>query len=101
MFGLAFLVLGFRMSALALVPPEEGRERVPVADIPERTQILDRNGRVMASTLPTWAVALRPRMAARQGQYSVIGLDGRILRRGHDLRVVLRVLERKLIRAVE
>jgi hypothetical protein len=40
-------------------------------------------------------------MAARQGMYAVIGMDGRILRRGHDLRTVLRVLERKLIRAVE
>jgi len=70
MFGLAFLVLGFRMSALALVPPEEGRERVPVADIPERTQILDRNGRVMASTLPTWEVAIRPRKTAKAGGLS-------------------------------
>jgi len=50
---------------------------------------------------PLYRIEKRPRMAARQGQYSVIGLDGRILRRGHDLRVVLRVLERKLIRAVE
>jgi hypothetical protein len=40
-------------------------------------------------------------MAGRQGQYCVIGMDGRILRRGHDLRTVLRVLERKLIRAVD
>jgi len=31
----------------------------------------------------------------------VIGLDGRILKRGHDLRQVLRVFDKKLIRAVE
>jgi len=28
-------------------------------------------------------------------------MDGRILKRGHDLKQTLRVLERKLIRAVE
>ena len=32
---------------------------------------------------------------------AVIGMDGRILKRGHDLPQVLKVLERKLIRAVE
>ncbi len=33
--------------------------------------------------------------------YSVIGMDGRILDHGRDLRRVLSVLERKLIRAVQ
>jgi len=33
--------------------------------------------------------------------YSVVGMDGRILRRGHDLKMVLRVLEKKLIRSVD
>jgi branched-chain amino acid aminotransferase len=32
---------------------------------------------------------------------AVIGMDGRILKRGHDLKTVLRVLERKLIRVVD
>ncbi|QBY02011.1 DUF2794 domain-containing protein [Rhodophyticola sp. CCM32] len=50
---------------------------------------------------PIYRVEKRPRLALRQGQYSVIGMDGRILKRGHDLKSVLRVLERKLIRAVE
>jgi hypothetical protein len=50
---------------------------------------------------PMYRIEKRPKMAARQGMYAVIGMDGRILRRGHDLRTVLRVLERKLIRAVE
>jgi hypothetical protein len=30
-----------------------------------------------------------------------VGMDGQILRRGHDLGVVLRVLEAKLIRPVD
>lgn len=50
---------------------------------------------------PLYRIEKRPKLAARQGQYAVIGMDGRILRRGHDLRQVLRVLERKLIRALD
>ena len=37
----------------------------------------------------------------RQPGYSVVGMDGRILQRGGDLREVLRVLDRKLIRVVD
>lgn len=50
---------------------------------------------------PLYRIEKRPKLSAKQGQYAVIGMDGRILRRGHDLRTVLRVLERKLIRSVE
>ncbi len=49
---------------------------------------------------PIYRIEKRPALAGRQGQYSVVGMDGRILKRGMDLRSVLRVLERKLIRAV-
>ena len=49
---------------------------------------------------PLYRIEKRPRLRAAQGQYCVIGMDGRILKRGHDLKAVLRVLERKLIRAV-
>ncbi|MFU8777228.1 MAG: DUF2794 domain-containing protein [Roseovarius sp.] len=50
---------------------------------------------------PLYRIEKRPKLQARQGQYAVIGMDGQVLKRGHDLRTVLRVLERKLIRAVE
>jgi hypothetical protein len=50
---------------------------------------------------PLYRIEKRPRLRNRQGQYAVVGMDGQILKRGHDLRTVLRVLERKLIRAVE
>jgi hypothetical protein len=50
---------------------------------------------------PLYRIEKRPRLRARQGQYAVIGMDGQVLKRGHDLRTVLRVLERKLIRAVD
>jgi Protein of unknown function (DUF2794) len=49
---------------------------------------------------PLYRIEKRPKLAGRQGQYAVIGMDGRILRRGHELATVLRPLEAKLIRAV-
>jgi len=50
---------------------------------------------------PMYRIEKRPKLRGRQGQYSIIGMDGQILKRGPDLGQVLRVLERKLIRAVE
>lgn len=50
---------------------------------------------------PIYRIEKRPKLREKQGMYAVIGMDGRILKRGHDLKTVLRVLERKLIRAVE
>jgi len=50
---------------------------------------------------PLYRIEKRPRLRSRQGQYSVVGMDGQILKRGQDLKAVLRVLERKLIRAVK
>lgn len=50
---------------------------------------------------PLYRIEKRPKLRGRQGMYAVIGLDGQVLRRGHDLKTVLRVLERKLIRAVD
>lgn len=50
---------------------------------------------------PLYRIEKRPKLRNRQGLYAVIGPEGQVLKRGHDLRSVLRVLERKLIRAVE
>lgn len=50
---------------------------------------------------PIYRIEKRPKLSRAQGMYSVIGMDGHILKRGHDLKTVLRVLERKLIKAVE
>lgn len=50
---------------------------------------------------PIYRIEKRPKLRNKQGMYTIVGMDGQILRRGHDLRTVLRVLERKLIRAVE
>ena len=50
---------------------------------------------------PMYRIEKRPSLRMKQGQYVVIGMEGRILKRGNDLRQVLRVLERKLIRVVD
>lgn len=48
-----------------------------------------------------YRIEKRPKLRNKQGMYAVIGADGQVLRRGHDLKAVLRVLERKLIRSVD
>lgn len=54
-----------------------------------------------AAEYPIYRIEKHPRLRGRQGMYSVIGMDGRILKRGHDLPTVLRILERKLIRPID
>ncbi|MBZ0128507.1 MAG: DUF2794 domain-containing protein [Rhodobacteraceae bacterium] len=50
---------------------------------------------------PLYRIEKRPKLSSRQGQYAVIGIAGQVLKRGNDLKAVLRVLERKLIRAID
>ncbi|HGG04669.1 MAG TPA: DUF2794 domain-containing protein [Aliiroseovarius sp.] len=49
---------------------------------------------------PIYRIEKRPALRLKQGQYAVLAMDGRILKRGSDLKTVLRVLERKLIRPI-
>ena len=50
---------------------------------------------------PLYRIEKRPKLKSKQGIYAVIGAEGQILKRGQDLKSVLGVLERKLIRAVD
>jgi hypothetical protein len=52
------------------------------------------------SEMPLYSIEKRPRLKDRQGQYSVVAAGGQVLKRGHDLAGVLRVLDRKLLKAV-
>src|SRR5215472_10596812 len=52
------------------------------------------------SEMPLYRIEKNPRLRNRQGQYSVIAATGHVLKRGHDLVQVLRVLERKLIKGL-
>ncbi|MEM7470366.1 MAG: DUF2794 domain-containing protein [Pseudomonadota bacterium] len=54
-----------------------------------------------AAEHPIYRIEKRPKLSAKQQQYAVIGMDGRILKRGSDLRKVLRVLDKNLIRAID
>ena len=45
--------------------------------------------------VPLFRIEKRPALRLRQGQYAVIGSDGRVLRRGNDLQQVLRVITPK------
>ena len=47
-----------------------------------------------ASELPLYRIIKDPGLARRQGMYSVIAQGGLVLKRGHDLPAVLRVLAR-------
>ena len=50
---------------------------------------------------PLYRIEKHPKLRNKQGMYVIFGMDGQILKRGHDLKTVLRVLERKLIRSVD
>lgn len=50
---------------------------------------------------PIYRIEKRPKLRLKQGQYALLGIDGRVLKRGNDLRQLLAVLERKLIRAID
>ena len=45
---------------------------------------------------PIYRIEKNPRLARRQGAYSVVAATGLILKRGHDLNRVLLVLEKSL-----
>jgi Protein of unknown function (DUF2794) len=49
-----------------------------------------------ASEVPLYRIEKNPRLARRQGAYSVIAATGLILKRGHDLARVLGVLEKNV-----
>ncbi len=47
------------------------------------------------SEMPLYRIEKNPKLAKRQGAYSVIAAGGMILKRGHDLATVLKVLEKR------
>ena len=53
-----------------------------------------------AAEMPLFRIEKRPRLRAKQGQYSVIAAGGMILKRGHDLAHVLRIFDKKLLKAL-
>lgn len=52
------------------------------------------------SEMPLYRIEKRPKLRARQGQYAVIAAGNQVLKRGHDLQNVLRVFDKKLLKAL-
>jgi hypothetical protein len=50
------------------------------------------------SERPLYVIEKNPRLRHKQGQYMVTIEDGRVLKRGHELETVLRVLELAVVR---
>ena len=54
-----------------------------------------------ASEAPLYRIEKRPALARKQGQWAVINQSGHILKRGHELEQVLKVLDRIRLKAVD
>lgn len=54
-----------------------------------------------SSEMPLFRIVKDPKLARRQGAYSVIAAGGMILKRGHTLANVLRVFEKRRLKLVE
>lgn len=52
------------------------------------------------SEMPLFRIEKRPKLRAKQGQYAVIAAGGVILKRGHELAQVLKVFDKKLLKAL-
>lgn len=53
-----------------------------------------------ASEMALFRVEKRPKLKARQGQYAVVAASGLVLRRGHELAQVLKIFDKKLLKAL-
>ena len=54
-----------------------------------------------ASEAPLYRIEKRPSLARRQGAWAVFGQAGQILKRGHELEAVLRVLDKVRLKIVD
>lgn len=53
-----------------------------------------------SSEMPLFRIEKRPRLRSKQGQYAVIAAGGVILKRGHELAQVLKIFDKKLLKAI-
>jgi hypothetical protein len=52
------------------------------------------------SEMPLFRIEKRPRLRGRQGQYAVIAAGGLVMKRGHELAQVLKIFDKKLLKAL-
>ena len=50
---------------------------------------------------PAYRIEKRPKNAGKQGAYSIVASDGRVLKRGSDLAMTLRIFNRKLMKLAD
>lgn len=53
------------------------------------------------SEMPLYRIEKRPKLARKQGAYSVIAATGLVLKRGHELAQVLKVFEKRSLRLID
>lgn len=53
-----------------------------------------------ASERPMYSIIKEPANAAKQGMWRITGMEGQILKRGKDLKTLLRYFDRQLLKAV-
>ncbi|WP_238934382.1 DUF2794 domain-containing protein [Maricaulis parjimensis] len=53
------------------------------------------------SEMPMYTVVKTPADAHRQGLYKVVAMGGQILKRGHDLKQVLRIFDKKRFNVID
>lgn len=54
-----------------------------------------------SSEMPLYRIEKTPKLARKQGAFSVVSQTGLILKRGHDLKRVIAVLDKQRLRLVE
>jgi len=53
-----------------------------------------------ASEMPMYRIIKEPALASKQGMWRITGMDGRTLKRGKQLDLLLRYFDRQLVKAV-
>lgn len=95
-----FAQVAFNRQELSAILDVYGR-RVAAGDWRDYAMDFDRERAVFsifrrASEVPLYRIEKHPRLARKQGAYAVISATGHILKRGHDLKRVLAVLEPRM-----
>ncbi|ABS63016.1 hypothetical protein Plav_1396 [Parvibaculum lavamentivorans DS-1] len=53
------------------------------------------------SEMPLYRIEKRPKLARKQGAYSIVAATGLVLKRGHELRQVLKIFEKRALRLID
>lgn len=54
-----------------------------------------------ASEMPLYRIEKRPKLARKQGAYAIVAATGLVLKRGHELKQVLKIFEKRSLRLID